>query len=358
MARVYNFSAGPSTLPESVLRRAAGEMLEHGSSGQSVMEMSHRSAPFEKILSDCQSSLRSVMGIPDNYRILFIQGGASLQFSAIPLNLSTPSGRAGYAVTGQFAKKAFQEGGRFCEAVAVTSSAEQGFRHIPPIGPVDQTLDYLHICYNNTIYGTCYPAIPDTGSVPLVADMSSYILSEPFDVSRFDVIYAGVQKNMAPAGMAVVIVREDLLGHAQPIAPTLLDWNTYAKNDSMYNTPPCYTIYMLGLVLDWIKNEIGGLAKMQQHNQRKAKHLYDYLDQSRLFTAIAEREHRSLMNVTFVTGDADLDARFIRETAEAGFVNLKGHRTAGGMRASIYNAMPEQGVQDLVAFMEAFENHV
>lgn len=355
MARVYNFSAGPSTLPEPVLKKAAAELLEYGSSGQSVMEMSHRSSDFEGIIGRCEADLRELMEIPDNYKVLFIQGGASMQFSAIPLNLLKDGGNAGYIVSGQFSKKAFQEGKRLGSCVEVASSADRNFTYIPNVTELDQELDYLHICMNNTIYGTKYPTLPVTGKVPLVADLSSCILSEPVDVSKFGVIYAGVQKNMGPAGMSVVIAREDLIGHAREATPVMLDWKTYADNDSMYNTPPCYTIYIVGLVLEWLKNDIGGLAKMRERNVRKAGLLYDYLDNSSLFKAPADKQFRSLMNATFVTGDAELDKKFVKEADAAGFVNLKGHRSVGGMRASIYNAMPVEGIEKLVAFMKEFE---
>lgn len=355
MARVYNFSAGPSTLPEPVLKRAASELPEYGDSGQSVMEMSHRSAVYESIIGNCEALLRELMGIPEGYRVLFIQGGASMQFSAVPLNLLSRGGKGGYVVSGQFSKKAYQEGKALADCVEVASSADRNFAYAPEVASVDQSLNYLHICENNTIYGTRFPALPETGSVPLVADMSSCILSGPVDVSRYGVIYAGVQKNMGPAGMAVVIVREDLIGNAREGTPTMLDWKTYADNDSMPNTPPCYTIYMVGLVLEWLKNEIGGLAVMKERNEKKAGILYDYLDGSRRFQATAEKPYRSMMNVTFVTGDKELDAKFVKEAESAGFVNLKGHRSVGGMRASIYNAMPVEGVEKLVAFMREFE---
>lgn len=358
MARVYNFSAGPSTLPEPVLKKAASELLEYGSSGQSVMEMSHRSPVYEEIIGSCESLLREVMGIPDNYKVLFIQGGASMQFSAVALNLLTGTGKAGYMVTGQFSKKAYQEGKRFGDCVEIASSADRNFTYIPTLAPgaVDPAFDYVHICQNNTIYGSRFPTLPDTGMVPLVADLSSCILSEPVDVSKYGVIYAGVQKNMGPAGMAVVIAREDLIGRAMPNTPVMLDYKTYAENESMYNTPPCYTIYIVKLVLEWIKNEIGGLEKMKAHNEKKAAILYDYLDnESGLFKAPVEKEFRSMMNVTFVTGDADKDKDFAKKADAAGFVNLKGHRSVGGMRASIYNAMPIEGVEKLVAFMREFE---
>lgn len=358
MARVYNFSAGPSQMPEAVLRTAAAEMLEYGSSGQSVMEMSHRSREYEEIIRSCESLLREVLSVPDNYKILFIQGGASMQFAMVPLNLMTGSGKADYVVSGQFSKKAWKEACRFGDAKVLASSEDKTFSYIPAVDPalIRPDADYVHICYNNTIYGTAFPAPLDTGSVPLAADMSSCFLSRPVDVSRFGVIYAGVQKNLGPAGMAVAIVREDLLGKARKDIPTMLDYTTYSENESMYNTPPCYCIYMCRLVLEWIKNTVGGLEKMEERNLRKAAVLYDFLDRSRLFTpCVPDPKDRSIMNATFVTGQKELDAKFVAEAAAAGFVNLKGHRSVGGMRASIYNAMPLEGVQKLVAFMEAFE---
>ena len=358
MARVYNFSAGPSQMPEAVLRTAAAQMLEYGASGQSVMEMSHRSREYEEIIRSCESLLRQVLSVPDNYKILFIQGGASMQFAMVPLNLMTGSGKADYVVSGQFSKKAWKEACRFGDAQVLASSEDKTFSYIPPVDParIRPDADYVHICYNNTIYGTAFPAPIDTGSVPLVADMSSCFLSRPVDVSRFGVIYAGVQKNLGPAGMAVAIVREDLLGKARKDVPTMLDYTTYSENESMYNTPPCYCIYICKLVLEWIQNTVGGLEKMEERNLRKAAVLYDFLDRSRLFTpCVPDPKDRSIMNATFVTGQKELDAKFVAEAAAAGFVNLKGHRSVGGMRASIYNAMPLEGVEKLVAFMEAFE---
>ena len=357
MARVYNFSAGPSTLPEAVLKRAASELVEHGTSGQSVMEMSHRSPEYEAIIRECESNLREIMQIPDNYKVLFIQGGASMQFSMVPQNLMTKTGKADYVVSGQFSGKAYQEASRFGDVNLVATSKSDNFTHIPELDPAtfNPTADYFHICQNNTIYGTRYTKLPETGNVPLVADLSSCILSEPVDVSRYGIIYAGAQKNMAPAGLCVVIIREDLLGETQPNTPVMCDYKTYAENESMYNTPPCYTIYMLGLVLDWVKNEIGGLEKMKAINEKKAAVLYDYIDSSDFYKGGADKAHRSLMNVTFVTGDAELDKKFCKEAQATGFYNLKGHRSVGGMRASIYNAMPIEGVEKLVAFMKEFE---
>jgi phosphoserine aminotransferase len=356
MARVYNFSAGPSTLPEPVLNKAAAELFEYGSSGQSVMEMSHRTPVYEAIIADCEKNLREVMNIPDNYKVLFIQGGASMQFSAVALNLLPTDGKAGYIVSGQFSGKAYQEAKRLGNAVELASSKDKNFAYVPEVTSVPQDLAYVHICENNTIYGTKFPKLPGVGNVPLVADLSSCILSEPIDVSKYAVIYAGVQKNMGPAGMAVVIAREDMVGHAQKDTPVMLDWATYAENESMYNTPPTYTVYVVNLVLEWLKNEIGGLAKMKERNEKKAAILYNYLDnESKLFKATAEQGSRSMMNVCFVTGDADKDKDFAKKADAAGFVNLKGHRSVGGMRASIYNAMPVEGVEKLVAFMREYE---
>ena len=344
-------------LPESVLKRAAAEMLDYEGSGQSVMEMSHRSKVYGSIIQGAQSLLREVMNIPDNYKVLFLQGGASSQFAMVPLNLAVKSGKADYVITGQWAKKAYKEGARYAQANIVASSADQTFSYIPKLVPSTFTkdADYFHICMNNTIYGTVYHTLPETGDVPLVADISSCILSGPIDVSKFGLLYAGAQKNMAPAGLTVVIVREDLIGHAQDITPTMFNYQIHADNDSMFNTPPCYTIYMAKLVLEWIKNEVGGLANMQARNEKKAALLYDFLDNSKLFKGTVVKEDRSLMNVPFVTGNAEMDAKFVQEATANGFVNIKGHRTVGGMRASIYNAMPYEGVAALVAFMEKFE---
>lgn len=357
MARVYNFSAGPSALPEAVLRRAAAEMLEYGSSGQSVMEMSHRSKEYEAIIQACEANLRQLMGIPDNYKVLFLQGGASTQFAMIPLNLLNGSGKADFVITGQWAKKAFQEASRYGQCKAVASSADRTFSYIPDLDPSQFTpdADYFHICYNNTIYGTKFHQIPDTKGVTLVADMSSCILSEPVDVTRFGMIYAGAQKNMGPAGLTVVIIREDLIGHARPETPTMLNYQIHADNGSMYNTPPTYAIYICNLVLEWLRDEIGGLEKMKEINERKASILYGFLDQSKLFKPTVQAPDRSMMNVPFVTGDEEMDKKFVKEAKEAGFVNLKGHRTVGGMRASIYNAITVEGVEKLVSFMKEFE---
>ena len=357
MARVYNFSAGPSMLPESVLARAAAEMLDYEGSGQSVMEMSHRSKTYQGIIDEAERLLREVMNIPDNYKVLFLQGGASSQFAMVPMNLMTGSGKADYVITGQWAKKAYKEAARYGEAHVVASSEDQTFSYIPKLDPATFTpdADYFHICMNNTIYGTVYHELPETGDVPLVADISSCILSRPIDVSKFGMLYAGAQKNMAPAGVTVVIIREDLIGKAMDITPTMFNYQIHADNGSMFNTPPCYTIYIMKLVLEWVKNEIGGLDKMQALNEKKAAILYDFLDNSKLFRGTVVPEDRSLMNVPFVTGDEELDAKFVKEATAAGFVNIKGHRSVGGMRASIYNAMPIEGVEALVAFMKKFE---
>ena len=357
MARVYNFSAGPSMLPESVLTKAQSELLEYGASGQSVMEMSHRSSVYDAIIRDVEATLRRVLAIPENYKVGFFQGGASTQFAMVPLNLMNGSGKADYVVTGQFSNKAYQEACRFGQVNLVASSKDKNFSYIPKLDPAAFTkdADYFHICMNNTIYGSVYHDLPETGDVPLVADMSSCILSQPVDISKFGLIYAGAQKNMAPAGLTVVIIREDLIGHARESCPTMLNYKSHADNGSMYNTPPCYPIYICKLVLEWIRDEIGGLAKMEERNRKKAKLLYDYLDASGLFKAPVEKADRSLMNATFVTGDVELDKKFVAEAAKAGFVNLKGHRSVGGMRASIYNAMPIEGVEKLVGFMKKFE---
>ena len=357
MARVYNFSAGPSALPESVLAKAASEMLDYEGSGQSVMEMSHRSKVYQSIIDGAEALLREVMQIPDNYKVLFLQGGASSQFAMVPMNLMTGSGKADYIITGQWAKKAYKEAARYGKARAVASSEDKTFSYIPKVAKedLDPEADYVHICMNNTIYGTVYHELPDTGDVPLVADISSCVLSKPIDVSKFGILYAGAQKNMAPSGVTIVIIREDLIGKAMDITPTMFNYQTHADNGSMFNTPPCYTIYVMKLVLEWIKNEIGGLEKMQEINEKKAAMLYDFLDNSKLFKGTVVPEDRSLMNVPFVTGNEELDAKFVKESTAAGFVNLKGHRSVGGMRASIYNAMPVEGVEKLIAFMQKFE---
>lgn len=346
-------------LPEPVLQKAAAEMLDYQGSGQSVMEMSHRSKVYDGIIKGAEAALRQVMNIPDNYKVLFLQGGASSQFAAVPMNLMTKSHKADYVLSGQFSTKAFQEGSRYGDCKAVASSKEDNFSHIPAIDPAEcrPDADYFHICLNNTIYGTAWSQLPDTGDVPLVADISSCILSRPIDVTKFGLLYAGAQKNVAPAGLTIVIVREDLIGEPQEGTPTMFHYGVMAKNDSMYNTPPCWSIYICKLVLEWIRDEIGGLEAMEARNVKKAQVLYDFLDSSKLFKGCAQKDSRSIMNVTFVTGDPDLDAKFVKESTEAGFVNLKGHRSVGGMRASIYNAMPPEGIDKLVAFMAEFEKN-
>ena len=356
MARVYNFSAGPSMLPEEVLKTAAEEMMEYGNSGQSVMEMSHRSKEYQAIFDETEANLREIMNIPDDYEVLFLQGGASTQFAMVPLNLMTKNGKADYIITGQWANKAYKEAARYGAAREVASSKDKTFSYIPKTtaADFDPEADYVHICMNNTIYGTKYHTLPDTGDVPLVADISSCILSEPIDVTKFGMLYAGAQKNVAPAGVTIVIIRKDLIGNAMDITPTMLNYQTHADNGSMFNTPPCYAIYIAGLTFKWIK-KMGGLEKMKEINEKKAKILYDFLDNSKLFKGTVVPEDRSLMNVPFVTGDEELDAKFVAEAKKAGFVNIKGHRSVGGMRASIYNAMPVEGVEKLVEFMKKFE---
>ena len=356
MSRVYNFSAGPAVLPEEVLREAAEEMMDYKGCGMSVMEMSHRSKVFDEIIKEAEADLRELMNIPDNYKVLFLQGGASQQFAAVPMNLMKNK-KAGYIITGQWAKKAFAEAKLYGEAVELASSADKTFSYIPDCSDLAITddMDYVYICENNTIYGTKFKELPNTKGVDLVADVSSCFLSEPVDVSKYAIIYGGVQKNVGPAGVVIAIVREDLItDDVLPGTPTMLKYKTQADNDSLYNTPPCYGIYICGKVFKWIK-KMGGLEVMKQKNEEKAKVLYDFLDQSEMFKGTVAPEDRSLMNVPFVTGDADLDAKFVKEAKAAGFENLKGHRSVGGMRASIYNAMPKEGVEKLVEFMKAFE---
>jgi len=354
--RVYNFSAGPSVLPLPVLETAAREMTNYKDSGMSVMEMSHRSKVYEEIIFSARDLLKELLSIPDNYKILFLQGGASLQFSMAPLNLMVEHKKADFIVTGLWAKRALAEGKKFGDCAAVASSADKVFSYIPETKPSDfrPDADYVHICYNNTIYGTRFPALPDTNGKDIVCDMSSSILSEPVDVSKFAVLFAGAQKNMGPAGLTVVIIREDLIGKAPETVPTMLDYKTHADNDSLYNTPPTYSVYICRLVLEWLKN-LGGLSEMKKINEHKAKLLYDYLDESSLFAPTVKGNFRSIMNIPFVTGNEEKDAAFIKEASKRGFVNLKGHRTVGGMRASIYNAMPAAGVEALVSFMKEFE---
>ena len=356
MSRVYNFSAGPAVLPEEVLKEAAAEMLDYKGTGMSVMEMSHRSKPFETIIQEAEADLRELMGIPDNYKVLFLQGGAHLQFSMIPQNLMK-HGAADYIITGQWAKKAYKEAQKYGNARAVASSEDKTFSYIPDCSdlPISEDADYVYICENNTIYGTKFKELPNTKGKTLVADVSSCFLSEPVDVTKYGLIYGGVQKNIGPAGVVIVIIREDLITEdVLPGTPTMCQYKTHADAKSLYNTPPAYGIYICGKVFKWLKAK-GGLTAMKEYNEKKAKVLYDYLDESSLFKGTVEKKDRSLMNVPFVTGDADLDALFVKEATAAGFVNLKGHRTVGGMRASIYNAMPIEGVEKLVAFMKEFE---
>ncbi len=356
MSRVYNFSAGPAVLPEEVLREAAEEMLDYKGTGMSVMEMSHRSKAYEAIINEAEADLRELMNIPDNYKVLFLQGGASQQFAMIPMNLMK-NRVADYIVTGQWAKKAYQEACIYGKANKIASSEDKTFSYIPDCSdlPISEDADYVYICENNTIYGTKYKTLPNTKGKPLVADVSSCFLSEPVDVSKYGVIYGGVQKNIGPAGVVIVIIREDLITEdVLPGTPTMLKYKIHADNASLYNTPPAYGIYICGKVFKWLKAK-GGLEAMKEYNEKKAKILYDYRDESRLFKGTVRKEDRSLMNVPFVTGDEELDAKFVKEATAAGFVNLKGHRTVGGMRASIYNAMPIEGVEKLVAFMREFE---
>ncbi len=355
MNRVYNFSAGPSMLPLPVLEQAQKELVCYGDTGMSVMEMSHRSKAFDDIIKQAEADIRDLMNIPDNYKVLFLQGGGNTQFAMVPLNLYK-KGKADYVQTGQWAKKAAQEAKKWGDVHIVASSEDKVYSYIPKLDKsmFDPEADYFHITYNNTIYGTRYTKIPDTGNVPLVGDLSSCIMSEVIDVTKFGLIYAGAQKNIGPAGVTVVIIREDLLGNAKPDCPTMLDYKIHADKDSLFNTPPCYAIYVAGLVFKWLK-QMGGVAEMQKINEEKAGILYDFLDNSSLFKGTVVPEDRSLMNVPFVTGDDDLNAKFIKEATAAGLVNLKGHRTVGGMRASIYNAMPVEGVKALVEFMKKFE---
>ena len=354
--RIFNFSAGPAVLPEAVLREAAGEMLNYRGSGMSVMEMSHRSKVFEDIIHQTEQDLRELLAIPANYKVLFLQGGAYQQFAAVPMNLMK-NGVADYIVTGQWAKKAYQEAAKYGKANKIASSEDKTFSYIPDCSdlPISEDADYVYICENNTIYGTKFKQLPNTKGKTLVADVSSCFLSEPMDVTKYGVIYGGVQKNIGPAGMVISIIREDLIrDDVYPATPTMLKWKTQADADSLFNTPNCYCIYMCGKVFQWIKN-MGGLEAMKAHNEKKAKILYDYLDASRLFRGTVVKEDRSLMNVPFVIGNDELEKKFVAESKAAGLENLKGHRSVGGMRASIYNAMPIEGVEALVAFMEKFE---
>ena len=356
MSRVYNFSAGPAVLPEEVLKEIQEEIFDYNGSGQSVMEMSHRSKVFDDIIKEAEADLRDLMHIPDNYKVLFLQGGASLQFAMIPMNLMKNK-VADYIVTGQWAKKAYQEAAKYGKAVKIASSEDKTFSYIPDCSdlPIDDDADYVYICMNNTIYGTVYKELPNTKGKDLVADVSSCFLSEPLDVSKFAIVYGGVQKNVGPAGMVIAIVREDLItDDVLEGTPNMMKYKTHADADSLYNTPNCWCIYVCGKVFKWLK-KMGGLEAMKERNEKKAAILYDFLDSSEMFKGTVEKKDRSLMNVPFVTGDKDLDAKFVKEATEAGFVNLKGHRTVGGMRASIYNAMPIEGVEKLVAFMKKFE---
>ncbi|MDF2537663.1 MAG: phosphoserine aminotransferase [Herbinix sp.] len=356
VGRIYNFSAGPAMLPVEVLKEAADEMLDYRGTGMSVMEMSHRSKAYETIIQDAEKDLRELMNIPDNYKVLFLQGGASQQFAMIPMNLMKNK-VADYIITGQWAKKAYQEAKIYGTANAIASSADKTFSYIPDCSdlPISENADYVYICENNTIYGTKYKTLPNTKGKTLVADVSSCFLSEPVDVTKYGVIYGGVQKNIGPAGVVIVIIRKDLITEdTLPQTPTMLKYKIHDDDNSLYNTPPAYGIYICGKVFKWIKN-MGGLEAMKAHNERKAKLLYDFLDQSNMFKGTVEKKDRSLMNVPFVTGDEELDAKFVKEAKAAGFVNLKGHRSVGGMRASIYNAMPLEGVEKLVEFMRKFE---
>jgi phosphoserine aminotransferase len=356
VSRVYNFSAGPAVLPEEVLKEAQAEMLDYRGTGMSVMEMSHRSKAFDEIIDQAEADLRTLMKIPDNYKVLFMQGGASLQFAMIPMNLMK-KGTADYIVTGQWAKKAYQEAQKYGKVNKIASSEDKTFSYIPDCSdlPISEDADYVYICENNTIYGTKFKKLPNTKGKILVSDVSSCFLSEPVDVTKYGMLYGGVQKNIGPAGMVIAVIREDLITEdVLPGTPTMMQYKTYADNRSMYNTPNCYCIYMCGKVFQWIMR-MGGLEGMKVHNEKKAAILYDFLDQSRLFKGTVVKEDRSLMNVPFVTGDSEMDAKFVAEAKAAGFENLKGHRTVGGMRASIYNAMPLEGVEKLVEFMKKFE---
>lgn len=358
MSRVYNFSAGPAVLPEEVLRTAAAEMLDYHGCGMSVMEMSHRSKDFQAIIDTAEADFRELLGVPENYKVLFLQGGGNTQFAMVPMNLMR-HGVADYIVTGQWAKKAAKEAEMYGKVNVVASSADKTFSYIPDLQnlDIDDDADYVYICQNNTIYGTTIRELPNTKGKDLVSDVSSMFLSEPMDVSKYGVLWGGVQKNVGPAGVTIVVIRDDLIREdVLPGTPTMLRYNTHADAKSLYNTPPCYNIYICGLVFKWLK-EMGGLSVMKERNEQKAKILYDYLDQSAMFRGTVAPKDRSLMNIPFVTGDADLDAKFIAEASAAGFKNLKGHRTVGGMRASLYNAMPQEGVVKLVEFMDAFEKN-
>ncbi len=355
MSRVYNFSAGPSALPIEVLEIAREEMLDWRGSGMSVMEMSHRSKWYDGIIKKAEADLRELMGIPSNYKVVFLQGGAYTQFAMVPMNLMK-KGKADYVNTGAWSKKAISEARKYGKINVLASSEDETFTYIPELNPDTFSLDadYFYITTNNTIYGTRYTQLPETGKVPLVADMSSNILSEVYDVSKFGLIFAGAQKNMGPAGVVVAIIREDLITDVPLEVPTMLQYKVQAENGSLFNTPPCYSIYVCGLVYEWLKM-LGGIPAMQKMNEEKAAMLYNYLDNSSMFEGTVRRKDRSLMNVPFVTGNKELDAQFVKEATERGLVNLKGHRSVGGMRASIYNAMPAEGVKALVEFMKDFE---
>ena len=356
MGRVYNFSAGPAVLPIEVLKEAQEEMLDYRGCGMSVMEMSHRGKVYDGIIKEAEADLREVMGIPDNYKVLFLQGGAHQQFSAVPMNLSK-NGKAAYIVTGQWAKRAYQEAKKYTDAVCVASSEDKTFSYIPDCSDLDipEDADYVYICENNTIYGTKFWELPNTKGHELVADVSSCFLSEPIDVTRYGVIYGGVQKNVGPAGVVIAIIRKDLIrDDVLPCTPTMLKWKTQADNDSLYNTPPCYGIYICGKVFKWIKAQ-GGLEAMKERNEKKAAILYDYLDSTDFYKGTVAKKDRSLMNVPFVIGDKELEAKFVKEAEANGLIGLKGHRSVGGMRASIYNAMSYEGVEALIAFMKKFE---
>lgn len=357
MERVYNFSAGPSVIAESVLKKAQGELVCYGDSGMSVMEMSHRSAVYQNIIDETEALLRKLLNIPDDYSVMFLQGGASSQFAMIPLNLANGSGKIDLVLTGQWASKAQQEASKYCEVNIVGSSKDKTYSYIPKLdkSKFNPDADYFYICSNNTIYGTRFAKLPECGNVPLVADMSSCILSEEIDVSKYGLIFAGAQKNMGPAGLTVVIMRKDLIGKHRPETPTMFTYEIHDKNGSMYNTPPTFAIYICKLVLEWLRDEIGGIAAMEKINHEKAAVMYGYLDESSLFKPTVTGEDRSYMNIPFITGNEELDKVFVKKAAANGFVNLKGHRSVGGMRASIYNAMTLEGVQKLVAFMKDFE---
>jgi phosphoserine aminotransferase len=357
LERIYNYSAGPSMLPLAVLEKAQKEMVNYANSGMSVMEISHRSGLFTEIITQAEQLLRKLMNIPENYKVLFLQGGASQQFAMVPLNLLTKSGKADYINTGSWSKKAIKEAKKYGEISVIASSEDANYSYIPAFDPnmIDPEADYVHITTNNTIEGTAYSEIPDTGSIPLVADMSSNILSVEMDVSKFGLIYAGAQKNIGPAGLTVVIIREDLIGNAKDVCPTMLDYKTHSENDSLYNTPPTYGIYMAKLVFEWL-DELGGLKEMERINREKAGILYDFLEESSMFTSPVQKESRSIMNIPFISPSDELDAEFVKKAKSAGLETLKGHRSVGGMRASIYNGMPVEGVKALVQFMKEFEN--